>query len=762
MPYYAHTLQDADGRRLPQSEWELLPDHLNEVSRLAEKFARAFGAEDWGRLAGLWHDLGKYSTAFQEYLRGPIGLDAHLESSLNQPDRVDHSTAGAKHAFNQIPGLGKLLAYVIAGHHAGLADAAIKQSSLATRLEKTVEPINAAPPELLRAATELSTPQLSIHSEDQDRAAFQLALFTRMVFSSLVDADFLATEAFMDPSKSAERPTDAIDLPSMREALDQYLAQKAADAKATAANERQSAVNAQRQEVLAACRAAAPQAPGLFTLTVPTGGGKTLASLAFALSHAIQHGQRRVVFAIPFTSIIEQTAGVYREVFDPLGPGVVLEHHSNVDPDAAHETRQSRLASENWDAPLVVTTNVQFFESLFAARTSRCRKLHNLVGSVVILDEAQTLPVELLLPCLAALRELVADYRCTIVLCTATQPALGERKGFEIGLTGAREIIPRPEDLYEQMKRVNVGRLGSLTDVELCRRMAAESSFLAIVNTRRHAASLYAALRGRSDAAGLFHLSTNLCAVHRTEKLKQIRDRLAAGQSCRVISTQLIEAGVDVDFPVVFRALAGIDSIAQAAGRCNREGRLARGAVWVFDPADVQLTGYLRATAATAAVLAPDFKDLLDPAAVTRYFELHYGKEARAHKWDKPQVMACFPKPPGRMNFNFRTASERFRMIDDAAQPVFVPYGEQGRQLVEQLRYAAAAPPSQGGLRGLLRKLQRYTVGVFEDAYRRMLGVDIEELPGGYAVLTNSDMYDENLGLCIDRAGYHEPEGLFG
>jgi CRISPR-associated endonuclease/helicase Cas3 len=739
MQHYAHTLENE-----PPECWEPLEKHLDNVAKMASQFAAKFGAAEWGQLTGLWHDLGKYSKAFQAYLHKENGFEGHLEQYTG---RVDHSTAGAQLANEEVRPWGRMLAYVIAGHHGGLTDATGGRSSLDGRLRKSVEAIDAAPDEILGTATDLNLSTLSIDTSDEKRAAFQLALFTRMIFSCLVDADFLATEAFMDPTKSAQRPKAGDQLREMQMALDKELeglADQAAD------NE----VGRRRQDVVAACRAATKQEPGLFTLTVPTGGGKTLASLAFAIGHAQRHGMVRVIYAIPFTSIIEQTAEVFRGVFDRLGNDLVVEHHSNVDPDAKHETVRSRLASENWDAPLVVTTNVQLFESLFASRTSRCRKLHNLAGSVIVLDEAQSLPVELLRPCLAVLRELAADYHCSIVLCTATQPAFGCRDDFPIGLTDVREIMPEPEQLYRQMKRVVVKSLGPVTDGDLVERFAEECSFLAIVNTKPHAARLFGSLQEKTGSTeGLFHLSTYLCGKHRAERIETIRQRLKGGKPCRVVSTQLIEAGVDVDFPVVFRAMTGIDSIAQAAGRCNREGRCESANVWVFEPTDVKLRGYLASVASSAQEVAPDFKDLLDPAAVASYFELHYWKQAGDNYWDSHRVMDCFPTPAQRFALDFRTAAERFRMIEDATRPVFVPYGMEGQKLTEQLR-------TDGPSRWLLRRLQRYTVGVYEQIYNQMVGSDVEELPDGYAVLINRDIYDEQLGLRVDRLGYQDPESL--
>ncbi|MEQ8837684.1 MAG: hypothetical protein RID07_12830, partial [Lacipirellulaceae bacterium] len=435
------------------------------------------------------------------------------------------------------------------------------------------------------------------------------------------------------------------------------------------------------------------------------------------------------------------------------GEDSVLEHHSNLDPEK--ETYRNRLIAENWDAPLVVTTNVQLFESMFANRTSRCRKLHNLAGSVIVLDVAQTLPVELLRPCIEALRELVTNYRCTVVLCTATQPAITKNDDFKIGLEDVREMIPEPTQLYERMRRVEVERIGSVTNEQLVARLEREESFLCIVNTRPHAAKLFAALRENDeDNPSLFHLSTLLCGQHRGELIEIIRDRLKNNLPCRVISTQLIEAGVDVDFPVVFRSMAGLDSVAQAAGRCNREGLRSTGKVYLFDPSDCQVKGYLGATAATTREVLPEYADPLDPAAIQQYFDLHYWNQAGAHRWDDKQVMACFPEELGGFAYNFKTAAERFRMIADQGETVYVSYGTLGSRLIKQLRHA-------GPSRKLLRQLQRYSVSVYEQIYKQLIAAgDVELTDHGYAILTNDSLYDHQLGLMLDRPGWREPESL--
>jgi CRISPR-associated endonuclease/helicase Cas3 len=749
--HFAHTLSSQG----PEA-WEPLAIHLREVEWRAEQAAAAFGADAWGKLAGRWHDLGKYSDAFQKRLHILGGSEAHLEEE-GRAERVDHSTAGAQHAVAAKPGLGQLLAFIIAGHHGGLPDSL----QLQERLAKRIEPWGAAPAELLESLP-LGDPPLSFDRDDKERAGFQLAFFTRMVFSALVDSDFIATEAFMSADQAALRPAGASHFAEMKGTLDGYLDALAARA------EPLSFVNQRRQEVLAACRDAASLPPGLFSLTVPTGGGKTLASLAFALHHAQRHGLRRVVYAIPFTSIIEQTADVFRQVFSALGEGVVLEHHSNL--ELKRETLKSRLAAENWDAPLVVTTNVQLFESLFAARTAPCRKLHNLAGSVLVLDEAQSLPVELLKPCLAALRELAADYRVSVVLCTATQPALLRRDDFPIGLADVQEIIPDQRQLYDDLRRVEVTQIGDQTNLELAAALSAERQVLCIVNTRRHAAELFSLLRKRLEgdvdqqrlgkrrnSAGLYHLSTLMCGEHRARTLRKIRRRLTRGAPCLVISTQLIEAGVDVDFPAVFRSVAGLDSIAQAAGRCNREGRIQKGLVKVFRPIDNPLSvGYIRSCAESMAEIAPDFSaDLLDPAAIEAYFQLHYWSQYQDHGCDKPAVMRNFPAPTRReVGFQFKAAAEAFRMIDNEAQQVFVPYDRRAKALIMSLRHA-------GPSRGILRGLQRYTVGLFERTFREMVAAgEVEVMEGDFAILVNESAYDPRFGLRTDRPGFYEPEAL--
>lgn len=729
---YAHTLS---GR--PEEEWQSLEAHLHGVADLASSFGREAGMEEWARLAGLWHDLGKYSDAFQVYLRSAGEGDAHMSEMQG---KTDHSTGGAQHAVARFGLRGHLLAYPIAGHHSGLLDGIGTGACLEARLLKEVEPWTSAPAHV----TDQPPPELPSFLKEaferNPRDPCSVAFFTRMLFSCLVDADFLDTEAFMNPLQSRDRPSWPADIVtrmgrSLRGHIDGF------DPEPTE-------VNLRRAEVLEACRTAAQRPPGLFSLTVPTGGGKTLSSLSFALDHAVQHGLRRVIYVIPFTSIIEQSADVFRKAMSGLRedgiPDPVVEHHSSLDPEP--ETATSRLAAENWDAPLIVTTGVQFYESLFANRSSRCRKLHNLARSVIILDEAQTLPVDYLHPCLKALDELQRNYGSTIVLCTATQPAVHQREGFPIGLRlGAEnEIVPEPEALYRALKRVKVEQAGPLTDAELADRLRREEQVLCIVNTRGHARRLSDLLEASDEHV---HLSALMCPAHRSARLAEIRSRLDGGHPCRVVSTRLIEAGVDIDFPVVYRSLAGLDSIAQAAGRCNRNGTLPFGSTVVFEPEAGSSEAFLADTAGSARQVLPLYDDPLSLEAVEHYFRLYYWDQSG--RWDAKRILNEFQldqNPDLPLLFGFRRAAERFRIIEETGRPVIVPWGKEGPRLCEDLRNSWETPPVR-----LLRKLQRYTVQVPARTWEASRESAFEIVHDQYAVLYDMESnYSDRTGLILE------------
>jgi CRISPR-associated endonuclease/helicase Cas3 len=758
--HYAHTLPPPK----TQADWEPLYDHLRRVAEGdsealtgAARFAEPFGGQEWARLLGWWHDLGKYSEAFQDYLSAngtpSTGDDGH--SAAVGGGRVDHSTAGAQHAA-RLGQLGRLLAYCIAGHHAGLPDAEAGDAGLSARLRKPIEPFAAAPVELLSRPLPLP-PKLRLVG-GQHRAAFAVAFFTRMLFSCLVDADFLATEWFVDNERAARRPPAGATTADLLGRLDSHLEHVKRAAVPTD-------VNVHRHAVLSACRDKATCPPGFFSLNVPTGGGKTLSSLAFALSHAARHGLGRVVYAIPFTSITEQTADVFRKALGDLH-AEVLEHHSNLEPDdPRRQSARSRLAAENFDARLIVTTNVQLFESLFACRTSRCRKLHRLARSVVVLDEAQTLPPKLLAPTLAALDELDKNYGTTVVLCTATQPAIEKRSSFPIGVDGVVPIIDKPHALHRALRRTQVELAGTLTDEELAARLASERQALCIVNSRRHAADLFAL----TDGPNTYHLSANMCPRHRTAVLRLIRWKLRLGLHCRVISTQVIEAGVDVDFPAVYRAAAGLDSIAQAAGRCNREGRLlddrgqsrpGRVVVFDYDERAHRPPPFVRRAAAHFREVAPDHReDLLSPAAIEAFFRLHYwqqgGDDGRG--WDKGRddksVMVCFGGVSGEpLHHQFREAADRYQLVDDLQTPVVVPYRAQGGALVTELNRMPDAPDPRW-LRSFDRRAQRYVVTVHDHVLRTLLENQLLFERHGRYYLANRSAYDRKRGLVPEEVG---------
>ena len=712
-------------------EWQLLEDHLRRVAELAHSFADAFNAGEWGYLAGLWHDLGKYSEEFQNYLLLNHDPDAHIET---KPGKVDHSTAGAQHAFGKSQNEGKLIAYTIAGHHAGLLNGKGNEAScLAERLKKKIAAFDACP-EHFRQFPILQKIPFSL---DKKRSCFQLSLFTRMIYSCLVDADFLDTERFIDGEK-AEWRQGCPSLATLHDRLTAYLATFASKAAPTP-------INLHRADILKHCIEAAEWQPGLFSLTVPTGGGKTIASLAFALKHSLRFGQKRIIYVIPYTTIIEQNAAVFRGI---LGDDAVLEHHSNFEPK--EEDHRSRLAAENWDAPLVVTTNVQFFESLFASRSSHCRKLHRIANSVVILDEAQMLPVPLLKPSLEAIRELAFNYRTSLVLCTATQPALSTSATFTEGLEGVREIIPDPGNLYGLFKRVKTTKLPRLADADLVEELNKYRQVLCIVNARKHARRLYERL---PDRVGCYHLSALMCPAHRSEVLGRIRLALSDDEPCRVISTQLVEAGVDIDFPVVFRAIAGVDSIAQAAGRCNREGKRASdGQVFIFTPETGLPPGYFRQTAETAEVVLRHHEDPLSLEAVHAYFEQLYWLKGEA--LDQQGILVALAEGAMTGDFPFRDIAGKFKLIEQVMVPIIIPWNSEAEAIVEELRYSPF-PASAA------RKAQRFTVQVYPhelEALRR--AGSAEQLHDQYDVLINKDLYRDDLGLCPEDPTFQKIESL--
>lgn len=713
-----------------------LNEHLTETAKQASTFAEAFNSAVWARAAGLLHDLGKAHPDFQAYLCKTRSLEASEYDEQSAGTRPNHSGAGGILAYEKFPNIiGKTLAYIIAGHHAGLPDWFGGRDSLSYRLENE-RSVAATIRKYVKTVTEmfpamLQAPAFVMQCHNQDAIAYHL--WVRMVFSCLVDADFLDTEAFMDNNRHALRPSFP-SLIELKSHFDRQMGIMTADASDTF-------VNRIRAEILIACRTAAVQSPGIFSLTVPTGGGKTLSGAAFALDHAIQHNKSRVIYVIPYTSIIEQTAEVLRKFF---GSANVIEHHSNIAPERVMELPSLALAFENWDAPVIVTTSVQFFESLYAAKPGRCRKLHNIVNSVIILDEAQLLPPELLYPCVEALNRLISDYGVTVVLSTATQPALNLCQA-------PREIIPNQDSLYNLLKRTNIIFPDDINRPrdwpDLAAELAGHDQVLCIVNTRQDCHELW-----KEMPEGTIHLSALMCGEHRSRIIADIKNRIHYGGSCRVISTQLVEAGVDIDFPVVYRALAGLDSVNQAAGRCNREGKNpGSGKVYVFIAPKPAPPGLLRKGEDASRELA-SFSDFKPDAPVSfqRYFEKYYASiNDNGENWWRDNLVKNV-NPDG--NVQFRTAGKEFRLIKDLSTPIIVSYGNNDKT-IKKLRFA-------GPSREVMRALQRYAVSVKPSVANSLLAEGrVEEIHDGILVQADSKLYRSDIGLDIYREAY-DPEDL--
>lgn len=708
MNYLAHIAQD--GRQQTASE------HLNGTAELCAGFAASFGAEDQGRLAGLAHDLGKYSAAFQRRLNGG--------------PKVDHSTAGAAECAKLNQGCA---AFAVAGHHGGLPDGGgqgdhWEGKTFHSRMQKAVLG-RLAPYEAWQKEISLppaSQPAFSSQPEEM--------FFTRMLYSCLVDADFLDTEAFMAGKEQGRGGGGPMEV--LEDKLQSYVSGWFPP---------KTELNRERCAMLERCvEQGEALSPGLFTLTIPTGGGKTAASLAFALRHARTHGLRRIIYVVPYTSIIEQNAQVFRNI---LGEENVLEHHSGVLYDIEDEARpeNARLAkaTENWDMPVVVSTAVQFFESLFANRSSQCRKLHNLAQSVIIFDEAQMLPMPYLRPCVFAIAQLVKNYGASAVLCTATQPALDSV--FREFLPDKPAVELCPSEVFHQgiFRRATFRREGKLSWEALGEELNGQKQALCIVNSRRSAQKIYSLL----DPEGAFHLSTLMYPAHRKAVLAEIRARLKDGLPCRVASTTLIEAGVDVDFPAVFREEAGLDSILQAAGRCNREGKRPAGesVVTIFQGETPPPSLFDRPVAAGRAALdlyvQPD-----SPEAIRYYFQELLSLEG-PEKLDQKGILAAME----RDYMPFRTIAECFRLIDSDTRTVYIPLGE-GEKLVRRLR---------SGERGrtLFRALGQYGVSIYPQHFEALdLAGDLEVLEDGSAVLDNLALYDSDKGLSLAA---EEGKGLF-
>ncbi|HIU33304.1 MAG TPA: CRISPR-associated helicase Cas3' [Candidatus Pullichristensenella excrementigallinarum] len=702
-PFLAHIAEDG---RL-----QTLVEHLTGTSLLAKEFARHFGAEEQGEFTGLLHDIGKYSEAFQKRLRGDKA-------------RVDHSTAGAVECIHRRQ---PLCAFAVAGHHGGLPEGGSQadrpdEGTFWARIKRG-EQGRLEPYDLWKEEIRLPSPGSPGPMEREPSA---LMFYIRMLYSCLVDADYLDSEAFM--VGHGRQPIGSQSIEELWEKLQSYISGWFPPEKE---------LNQRRCAVLERCIQEGMRQPmGLFSLTVPTGGGKTVSSLAFGLAHARARGLRRIIYVVPYMSIIEQTVAVFRSI---LGKENVLEHHSgalyDLEEEADARTIQLAQATENWDMPVIVTTAVQFFESLYACRPSQCRKLHNIAGSVVVFDEAQMIPIAYLRPCVHAISQLVAHYRVSAVLCTATQPALEPIFREFLPGTAMVELCPAEAQRWEVFRRVTFQQRGTLSRNELAGLLQGHSQVLCIVNTRKSAQELYRQL----EEEGRFHLSTLMCPAHRRAKLKEIRNRLSDGSVCRVVSTSLIEAGVNIDFPVVYREIAGLDSILQAAGRCNRESKKSaeESVVNIFQGEERTPPLFATAVGISREILAR-YADIASQEAIDEYFHQLLdlkGVEAQDVKDILPIMQAEF--------FPFRTVAERFHLIDSPTRTVYVPYAE-GEELIKCLRSGMRS-------RNLFRKLGQYGVSIYDGHFSALEEAgDLEILEDGTAILRDMELYSEETGLSLE------------
>ena len=698
--FYAHIREDGTA--------QTVEDHLRGTAERCARFASRFGEADRGYMLGYAHDIGKCSAEFQKRLQGG--------------PKVDHATAGALACAKAGE---DLMACCAAGHHGGLPDYGnprVDPPGAPTCVGRLKKGLSGGLP-ACRWGGSLPAPGKLPALQDR----FALSLWTRMLYSCLVDADYLDTEAFMAGPSDSRGGYDA--LPVLLQRLHAYIGGWFLPA---------TELNRSRCEILEQCLAAASRPRGIYSLTVPTGGGKTVASLAFALAHAVQNGLDRVIYVVPYTSIIEQNAEVFRSI---LGKNNVVEHHSGVRPDEEGETNREnllqRLACENWDAPVIVTTAVQFFESLYGNRPSQCRKLHNIANSVIIFDEAQMLPCSHLEPCVGAIADLIAHFRATAVLCTATQPVLSDLVQSFCPQLQIRELCPHIAQAFRKFTRVRYRDGGLLPDAALARKLACRDQVLCIVNTRKAAQAVFVLL----PPEGAFHLSTLMAPAHRKAVLDTIRQRLKAGLPCRVVSTSLIEAGVDVDFPAVYREIAGLDSIAQAAGRCNREvKRAAADSVVTFFQSEHPVPVLQRAPVCAALEALQGNADPGSPETMQRYFTSLRSLIGR--QTDKSHAVAALREGLHGCLFPFATVAERFHLIDQDTKTIYIPQGE-GASLCRQLLDGTAG-------KAVYREVGQYGVSVYDRHYRALLDAgDIRPLTEDSAVLVNPALYDLQMGLSL-------------
>lgn len=700
----------AHGATDEHPEGQSIEAHLKGTGELAETFAAEFGAAANGKLCGLAHDIGKYSDEFQLRLRGG--------------KKVDHATAGAIECFKI---KAAFEAVCVIGHHSGLPNVGHKDADTTesqTFFGRKLRAEQGGIPDYRKNWNgHIALPQDYFRPSGR---GFATAFYIRMLYSCLVDADYIDTETFMngDAGRGNYEPLSAL-----CDKLTAYISKW---------NNPTREIDILRQKILNSCieKASAPR--GIFSLTVPTGGGKTVASMAFALNHAVANSMKRIIYVIPYTSIIEQNAKVFRDI---LGQENVVEHHSQVSYELSENADEleyrSALATENWDAPVIVTTAVQFFESLYANRSSKCRKLHNIANSVIIFDEAQMIPSNNLRPCVAAIAELVRAYNATAVLCTATQPAIDGMLLEYSKKESVVELCPDVDGMFEKFRRTSFEKEGRLATDELVSRLESQQQALCIVNTRKFAQEVYEAL----PSEGRFHLSTLMCPVHRKQKLDEIRERLKSGKTCRVVSTSLIEAGVDVDFPRVFREMAGLDSILQAAGRCNREGkRSAESSIVTVFESENKVNKLIAVNRDAAEEAVRDWIQPNNIQTIECYFKAY---RDLLRNDDKSEIMKAIKEGISGCQLPFKQIAERFRLIDENTFTVYISVGE-GKELISRLREGERS-------RELYRKAGMYSVSIYENHFNALINAGAAEPFGDdAAILTDLSLYSDEKGLATD------------
>ncbi len=695
-------------------------EHSSGVASLAESFAAEFGFGEWGRAMGLLHDKGKEKVDFQNYIRSVSGFS---DKPLRWDDKT-HAYVGALIAKQIYGTLSDVMTNQIAGHHAGLYDYADLKDVMQKQLPADVD-------------CKIETLPLDSHSLTRVTGSEEVNHLWRMLYSCLVDADFLDTERFMDVESFRNRGNHTT-MKDLKNKLDSKLIEFK--------NLPDTSVNKIRQQVQDECHKASDLPPGFFSLTVPTGGGKTISSIVWAVNHALKNGKRRIIIAIPYTSIIVQTASVLKEIF---GEENVLEHHSNNDLEIIrddHLRHRMKLATENWDYPIVVTTNVQLFESIYSNKPSACRKLHNICNSVLILDEVQTLPTDFLQPVVDSLKCYQHLFGVSVLFTTASQPILSgiiegcNPRSIFHGIDSIYEIIPEGMNLHEKLKRVelDIDNNGKTYD-EIATALVMHDRVLCIVNTRRDAKELFDRL---PDEGIKIHLSRMMCPAHIGKKIKELKEALKndGNKVIRVIATQLIEAGVDIDFPVVYRQEAGLDSILQAAGRCNREGKQAICPTHVFSLSkEHPLSGSAIKDANYARLNIIGERDWFAPETMTEYFRYLYCEKTT---FDKMDIKHWLYKPE---EMCFETAAKEFRMIDDKGANVIVNW-ENSMELVERLRL-------DGVSYQLMKKLSLFSVSLAERDFLEMKKCGlVEEVIDGVYVVGGIDQYDEYVGM---KTGNH-------